>query len=461
VRFNSYEFLLFLAAVLALAPLVRGRARHALLLLASYAFYASWNAPFVLLLVFSTALDFHCGRGVARAGSPWRRRAWLAASLAGNLGPLFYFKYGNFFVENVAFVSGLDPEPFYLDVVIPLGISFYTFQSMSYTLDCWRSETAVCERFLDFALYVTFFPQLIAGPILRASEFLPQLARREPVREEEMLRGVELFLLGLFKKVVVADNLALLADRVFASPAGYSGAAALVATWAFWAQIYCDFSGYSTMAQGLASLLGFRLPRNFDYPQLRHNPILYRRTWHVTMGNWFTDYVYRPLGGSRVGDARFAFNIFLTWTAIGLWHGAAWNFVLWGAYNGVILAVYSVVMRRKRWSLPAFPGKLFLGWLINVALLLLSSACFRAQSAADAGRMLAKILLWEPGRGVEPAWWGVMAALLAVHALSFWHYREDLLQRLGWPGRVALVTATVLAIACFGATGRPFIYFQF
>lgn len=461
MRFNSYEFLLFFAAVLALASWCRGRTRHVLLLFASYAFYASWNAPFLVLLLFSTVLDFHSGRGVARATSPWRRRAWLAATLVGNLGPLAYFKYGNFFFENVAFVSGIDPAPFYLDLVIPLGISFYTFQSMSYTLDCWRGETQVCERFLDFALYVTFFPHLIAGPILRASEFLPQLRRREAVREDEMLRGIELFLLGLFKKVVIADNLALLVDRVFGHPGGYDGAAVLVSTWAFWAQIYCDFSGYSTMAQGLASMLGFTLPRNFDYPQLRHNPILYRRSWHITMGNWFTDYVYRPLGGSRVGDARFAFNIFVTWLLLGLWHGAAWNFVLWGAYNGVILAVYSVVMRRKRWSLPAFPGKLFLGWLINVGLLLLSSVFFRARSAADAGLMLKKILLWEPGRSVEAAWWGVMALLLAVHALSFWHYREDLLQRLRWPGRVLLVTATVVAVACFGAAGRPFIYFQF
>jgi alginate O-acetyltransferase complex protein AlgI len=332
---------------------------------------------------------------------------------------------------------------------------------MSYTFDCWRGETPACESFLDFALYVTFFPHLIAGPILRASEFLPQLARRDAVREDEMLRGIELFLLGLFKKVVVADNLALVVDRVFADPSGYAGGAVLLATWAFWAQVYCDFSGYSTMAQGLAALLGFSLPRNFDYPQLRHNPILYRRTWHITMGNWFTDYVYRPLGGSRVGDLRFAFNVFLTWSLIGLWHGASWNFVLWGAYNGVILAVYSVVMRSKRWALPAFPGKLFLGWLVNVALLLLSSVFFRAQSAADAGVMLRKILLWEPGRSIEPLWWGVMLLLVLVHALSFWHYREDLLQRLRWPGRVALVTATVLAVACLGATGRPFIYFQF
>ncbi len=461
MRFNSYEFVVFIALVLALAPLLRGRARHVLLLAASYFFYATWNPPFVLLLLYSTLLDFETGKRIARASSLGARRAWLAASVVGNLGVLVYFKYGNFFLDNVAFVSGIDPEPFYLDVVIPLGISFYTFQSMSYSIDMYRGQGEPCKSFLDFALYVTFFPQLIAGPILRAAEFMPQLLRTEPVTEREVLRGVELFLLGLFKKVVVADNLALLADRVFENPQGYSGAAVLLASFAFWVQIYCDFSGYSTMARGLASVLGFHLPLNFDYPQLRHNPILYRRSWHITMGNWFTDYVYKPLGGSRVGDARFAFNIIVTWTLLGLWHGAAWNFVLWGAYNGLILAVYSVTMRRKRFALPAFRGKLFVGWLINVFLLVFSAMLFRVASAEQAWLMVGKVFSFASGRGVPWEWALFIAVLAGIHAICFWNYKEDLLERLGWPGRIALVSGTVLAIAVFAATGRPFIYFQF
>jgi alginate O-acetyltransferase complex protein AlgI len=461
MRFNSFEFAVFLAVVLALAPWFQGRRRHALLLVASYFFYGTWNPPFLLLLWFSTGLDFACGGWIAKTRSRAARRAALATSLVGNLGVLFYFKYGNFFLENVAFVSGIDPEPFYLDVIIPLGISFYTFQSMSYTLDVYRGAAEPCDSLLDFALYVTFFPQLIAGPILRVSEFLPQLRRTDPVREEEILRGVELFLLGLFKKVVVADNLAILADRVFASPASYSASAIAVGTLAFWIQIYCDFSGYSTMARGLASFFGFRLPRNFDYPQLRHNPLQYRRTWHITMGNWFTDYVYKPLGGSRVGDARFAFNILVTWTLLGLWHGASWHFVLWGAYNGVILAVYSVVMRRKRWSLPAFPGKLVLGWLINVGLLVFSAMLFRAQSMGDVAIMAGKLLRWDAGLTVAFEWYAAIALLTSIHAFCFWHYREDLLQRLRWPARVSVVATILVLIATLGATGRPFLYFQF
>lgn len=461
MRFNSYEFALFFAFLLLIAPRIGSRARQMVLLAASYLFYATWNPPFVLLLLFSTVLDFVCGGQIARTTSQTLRRCWLAASIVGNLGVLAYFKYGNFFLDNIAFLAGANPEPFYLDVIIPLGISFYTFQSMSYTVDVWRGDTEPCERFLDFALYVTFFPQLIAGPILRVREFLPQLKRTEPVSEQEILGGVELFLLGLFKKVVVADNLALLADQVFSDPESFGAYAISLATWAFWMQIYCDFSGYSTMARGIAAILGFHLPRNFDFPQLRHNPILYRRSWHITMGNWFTDYVYKPLGGSKVGDLRFAINIMITWTLLGLWHGAAWNFVLWGAYNGLILAIYSVGMRRKRWALPAFRGKLFAGWILNVCLLQFSAMLFRAESASDAQLMAGKMLAWSSGAGVSQAWLPLLTGLACIHAFCFWFYKEDLLQRLNWLGRSAVVAGMIVLISTLAATGRPFLYFQF
>ncbi len=461
MRFNSYEFAVFLAVVLVLGSLFKGRPRHVVLLLSSYFFYATWNPPFVLLLVFSTALDYFCGARVAAASSQAGKRVYLSASLIGNLGVLAYFKYGNFFLDNVAFISGIDPAPFYLDVVIPLGISFYTFQSMSYTLDMYRGRAEPCRDPLHFALYVTFFPQLIAGPILRVAEFMPQLRRTAPISQEEMLRGVELFSLGLFKKVVVADNLAVIVDRVFARPDDYQGFAVLVATLCFWIQIYCDFSGYSTMARGMACWLGFHLPKNFDYPQLRHNPLEYRRSWHITMGNWFTDYVYVPLGGSRVGDLRFAFNIMVTWTLLGLWHGASWHFVSWGAWNGVILAVYSIVMRRKNWSLPAFPGKLFLGWAINVVLLLFSALLFRAQTMDDVWNMSGRVLRNDPGLSISPAWFLAAGLLTGLHAICFWYYKEDLLQRLSWPGKLLAVTVMTALIATLAGTSRPFIYFQF
>ncbi|MDP3936522.1 MAG: MBOAT family O-acyltransferase, partial [Deltaproteobacteria bacterium] len=293
--FNSLEFGVFIAIVIALTSVLTDRKRNILFLVASYIFYGSWNAPFVLLLWFTTFFDYVLGLQIGSTERVGARRAYLAASLVGNLGILFYFKYGNFFLDNIAFISGVDPEPFYLDVLIPLGISFYTFQSMSYTIDVYRRTTEPCRDFIDFALYVAFFPQLIAGPILRASDFIPQLYRTDPVREEEKIRGVELFLLGLFKKVVIADNFAYLADRVFDNPGAYAGPAIALGAIGFAIQIYCDFSGYSTMARGLASFFGFQFPKNFDYPLLRWNPVLLRGSWHMTMARWFQDYVFVPL----------------------------------------------------------------------------------------------------------------------------------------------------------------------
>jgi D-alanyl-lipoteichoic acid acyltransferase DltB (MBOAT superfamily) len=460
--FNSFEFAVFMAVLLALVPFFpRGRPRNALLLVASYVFYGTWNWGFLLLIWFTTLLDYYCGGAMVTADAQWKKRAFLWTSLSGNLGFLFYFKYGNFFLDNVAFVSGIDPSPFYLHVVIPLGISFYTFHTMTYTIDLYRGQVARCDSLLDFSLYVAFFPQLLAGPILRSGHFLPQLKRTEPVRDEEIVTGVELFGLGLFKKVVVADNLAIVADRVFADPTHFSGAALVVATAAFWIQIYCDFSGYSTMARGIAMWLGFDIPKNFDYPMLRTNPVEYRRSWHMTMGQWFTDYVYKPLGGSRVGDLTLIRNIMITWTLTGLWHGASWHFVLWGFYNGVTLAIYTLVMRYKTWSLPEFQGKKACGWLCQVGLLLPSTALFRVGDMRAFADLLGRVFTWAPGRAVAPEWALAIAALTAVHWLFYLKYQEGVLARVRWPARIGLVGSTAVAVACLAATGRPFIYFQF
>ncbi len=461
MRFNSLQFAIFLPIVFLLWTVLRGRARQVLLLGASYFFYATWNAPFLLLLWFTTILDYWCGLRIGAAEDPRRRKAWLLASIVANLGVLVYFKYGNFFLENVAFISNVDPTPFYLDVIIPLGISFYTFQSMSYVIDVYRREIEPCRDLLQYSLFVTFFPHLIAGPILRAGQFLPQLHRADPVRQEELLRGIELFLVGLFLKMVVADNLGGVVDRVFEAPTRFNAAAIALASIMFAAQVYCDFNGYSTMARGLGWMFGFQLPKNFDYPLLRWNPLLFRKSWHITMGNWFQDYVFRPLGGSAVGDARFAFNLFIMWFLLGLWHGASWHFVAWGASNGLQLALYLVVLRRKTWSLPAFPGKRFCGWLINFSLWIPGAIFFRAQTMGEAGVLLKRIFTGAGGFGLSWTWYAVMVLLGAIHLASFRYYKENLLERSGWPARVALVSGTALVVATLGATGRTFIYFQF
>jgi alginate O-acetyltransferase complex protein AlgI len=334
---------------------------------------------------------------------------------------------------------------------------------MSYTIDVYRGAAEPTESFLDFALYVTFFPQLIAGPILRAAQFLPQLRRTEPLREDEILRGVELFLGGLFKKVVIADNFALVADKVFADPGAFSATAIWVGAMSFAIQIYCDFSGYSEMAQGVGHFFGFKLPRNFDFPLLKWNPLLQRLSWHRTMGSWFADYIFRPLGGWVENDLRFAFNMMTMWILIGLWHGAAWHFIFWGFNSGLLVTIYMIVMRRKTWSLPAFPGKRFLGWFANYVYWAAAICFFRAQNLEDVGLLLGRLATWSAGVDLPRGWIVCIVLFFLGHLASFtWNYDDDLLQRLGWVGRIGWITTTVLAIVLLGASGgRAFIYFQF
>ncbi|HTO52633.1 MAG TPA: MBOAT family O-acyltransferase [Myxococcota bacterium] len=462
MRFNSFEFAVFFAVLVALLPFFpRGKPRTALLLVASYVFYGSWNWGFLLLLWFTTLLDYGFGLAISATEVPWQRRLCLWISIFANLGFLFYFKYGNFFLDNVAFISGIDPEPYYLRIVIPLGISFYTFHTMTYTIDVYRRRVETCRSLLDFALYVAFFPQLLAGPILRAGHFIPQLKRTEPVRDDELLSGLELFCVGLFQKVVVADNMATLADKVFADPSQWSAAAIVLGTLAFWVQIYCDFAGYSTMARGLGRWLGFEIPRNFNYPILQTSPREYRAAWHMTLGQWFSDYVYKPLGGSRAGDLRLLRNIFITWTLTGLWHGASWHFVIWGVYNAVLLCGYVMWTRHVPWRLPDFRGKKILHWLGQTASMLPSIALFRVGDVAAFKSLMLRVFSWEAGKDAPLQWPLAIALLGIVHVVCYFHYKEDLLQKLRWPARIGLVSSAAALIALLAATSRPFIYFQF
>jgi alginate O-acetyltransferase complex protein AlgI len=459
--FSSAEFLFFFLAVLALHRVLPWR--RALLVVASYAFYASWNPPFVLLLLWTTLLDYTLGRRMEAEEVPWRRRALLALSLAGNLGVLAYFKYVNFFLQVVAqtgLVSSASLAPLRVSAAIPLGLSFYTFQSLSYTIDVYRREIPACRRLVDFILFVSFFPHLVAGPVLRADQLLPQIRVNRPARASEILVGVELCLIGLFQKVVVADNLAVLVDDCFARPEAFAGGALLLAAFGFVGQIYCDFAGYSTMARGLASMLGYALPENFAYPLLASNPVELRRRWHITMGNWFRDYVYRPLGGDRVGPGRTAFNTLLTWSLFGLWHGASWTFLLWGLYQGTILAGYrlargfGLLPRASAWTTAV-------GYAVMPLTLCLSSVYFRSPTVAAAHTVLGRIASLAPGEGVSWLWLVFLAALYAVHWAFYLRYREGVLARAHWPTRLVWVGATLAVLALFSGSGEPFYYFQF
>jgi alginate O-acetyltransferase complex protein AlgI len=461
VLFSSAEFLFFFLLVLVLHRVLPWR--RALLLVASYGFYASWNPPFVLLLAWTTVLDYALGRRMEKERVVWRRRGLLALSLVGNLGVLAYFKYVNFFLETLAQTGLFAPvtlAPLHVSAQIPLGLSFYTFQSLSYTIDVYRREIRSCPHVLDFFLFVSFFPHLIAGPVLRADQLLPQIRVNRPATAAEILVGVELCLIGLFQKVVVADNLALLVDDRFARPEAYSGAALLLAAFGFVGQIYCDFAGYSTMARGLASLLGYALPENFAYPLLASNPVELRRRWHITMGNWFRDYVYRPLGGDRGGAARTAFNTIVTWSLFGLWHGASWTFLLWGLYQGTILATYRLA---RGWGLLPRAGTwtTVVGYAFMPLTMCLSSVYFRSASVSTAHTILGRIAGMAPGEGVSWLWPLLLVALYIVHWGFYLRYREGVLARAQWAGRLAWVGATLAVLFLFAGSGEPFYYFQF
>ncbi|MGH0031133.1 MAG: MBOAT family O-acyltransferase [Myxococcota bacterium] len=463
--FNSLEFPVFLALVAAVHFALSRDAvtgRKVVLLVASYAFYASWNPLFVFLLAFSTAVDFVVGRSLARATSRRARRGLLLTSLTANLGLLGFFKYGAFFSESVMAALGrtLPATSPWLDVVLPVGISFYTLQSLSYTLDVYRGTQTPTKSALDFALYVSFFPQLVAGPIVRAGELLPQLAGRRSTSALDVQEGLGRIGVGLVKKVVLADTLALYADRVFVAPGLFTGPEVLLGVWAFTYQIYFDFSGYSDIAIGLARLFGVRLPENFDHPYRAASVREFWRRWHISLSTWLRDYLYVSLGGNRGGRGRTAWNLFLTMLIGGLWHGAAYGFLLWGAYHGLLLAAHRTWQWRFPDAAPRTPR-----WLRQLATFQLVSAgwiVFRAESVPVAAELVSRL-------GVGGFAWNLqLAQVLAVVAASaaahLWVDAGELGRRfLRWPEWAQGLAYAALLLVVYLASGNTgeFIYFQF
>ena len=342
--FNSPTFLAFFLVVLAVhySPL-EWTPKKGFLLLASYLFYAAWNPPFVALIWLSTVVDWYAAKWMFASSSPTLRRGLLILSLTTNLGLLGFFKYSGFVLENfvaVAQLGGVIFTPVDLGVLLPIGISFYTFQTLSYTIDVYRGQLEPADSPLDFALFVTFFPQLVAGPIVRASQFLPQLVEEKRATSAQMGWGFSLFTLGLFEKVVLADSWMAPAADVVYDAAPLAGAMdAWVGTLAFSAQIFFDFAGYSTCAIGIALCLGFALPDNFRYPYAAIGFSDFWSRWHISLSSWLRDYLYIPLGGNRRGRRRTYINLGLTMLLGGLWHGAAWRFVVWGGLHGAYLGI--------------------------------------------------------------------------------------------------------------------------
>lgn len=472
VLFHSAQFGFFLIAVLLLAGALAGhrQARHALLLIASCIFYAAWNLRYLGLILYSTLLDYTIGAAIHRSADPGRRKLLLCVSLVGNLGLLAVFKYYGFFAENVYALLetiGLHPSLPALQLILPVGISFYTFQSMSYTIDIYRRELEPRRSFIEFALFVTFFPQLVAGPIVRARQFLPQLDGATRATARQTGTGIYLILKGLIKKVLIADILAVyLVDPVFSAPARFGALAIVAAIYGFKLQIYNDFSAYSEIAIGTGRLLGFEFPINFRSPYKAHNIADYWRRWHITMSTWFRDYVYFPLGGSRSGLARTAVNILITFGLIGLWHGAAWTFVIWGLYNGALLcchlAMVAFASRRDRSREPS-PSRRLLGVLSVFHLTMLGGLVFRAADVETVRTMVSRGAALAEGAAID----GRLVLLIGVAVLL--HFAPET-WKLGAEERFAEMSPVLQGAAVALVLGllvlvsgqvQPYYYFQF
>jgi alginate O-acetyltransferase complex protein AlgI len=466
VLFNSLEFPVYLAVVLfahfLLIPATRVAARKWLLLLASYGFYASWNPFFVLLLGFSTAVDYFAALAIERTQSPGSRRALLLLSVSTNLGLLGFFKYGRFATESALATVGLSlPEgSTLLEVALPVGISFYTFQSLSYSIDVYRGRQEATRSALDLALYVSFFPQLVAGPIVRAGQLLPQLRGARFTTALDVEEGLMRIGVGLVKKVVLADTLAMYVDMVFEAPGLYGGPEVVLALYAFSFQAYFDFSGYTDIAIGLGRLFGVRLPENFDHPYRAASIREFWQRWHITLSTWLRDYLYVSLGGNRHGRARTVLNLFLTMLLGGLWHGAGWGFVIWGAYQGVMLGVHRIWLWAVGERPPRSPR-----WLRQLATFQLLAAgwiLFRAPTIDVSWELVKRLPVmvfhWE----LQSA--QVLLVLLLALLLHFGTEARQLGMRLlrlpGWIQGTAYAAAAALIYLASGRTGE-FIYFQF
>lgn len=466
--FTEYRFALFFGLVLAVHWALRSnRSRKIFLLLASWTFYSVWDWRFLSLLLASTLCDYFAALGIERSTSPRIRRAWLGFSLALNLGMLGIFKYLGFFVDSaleVAAWMGVHLSRPTLSIVLPIGISFYTFQTLAYTLDTYLGKQRATRSFLDVALFVGFFPQLVAGPILRPREFLPQLGEKRRWERVPVHALLWLFLVGYFKKSYVSDNISGLIDAYYADVGGFTSASGIVAGLFFSVQLYCDFSGYSDMAIATAGLLGYTLPMNFYFPLLSDDYTKLMNRWHMTLSRWVRDYVYLPLVGRSRSPLRQLWSLGLTMFLVGLWHGADWHFVVWGLGMGLGAVIHRVWKSTPSARHLVGSAATLVGLPLTYAWLVLMLVLFRADSLAQAGDVYRAWLgLTEVGaRSFGTGPWLVFAALALLH-YGFLRFRlERAIPELrGAQFAILMGVLVPLCLAFARADVQPFIYFQF
>ena len=491
MNFISITFAVFFIAVVLLLRFAPSRnPRQALLLIASLGFYAAYKPIYLLILLAPICIDFFCAIQIEQRAGATARKWWLAAGVISNLALLGYFKYADFFRSNVASLFHIAPR--HLEIVLPLGISFFTLKSLSYLIDVYRGDLRACRSVWCYALYVSYFPDLIAGPIVRASTFLPQLDRSLRPSLQDAVAGCHMILLGLTKKLLVADQMAIFVDPVFAAPAAYSPLTVWSAVVAYSLQIYCDFSGYSDMAIGASKMIGIDLPENFNMPYLATSPIDFWRRWHITLSRWLRDYIYFALPAKRSKPWQRYRNVMITFLLCGLWHGASWTFVCWGALHGLGLAANHWWTSRNEIGERARGGFIVARcgrWLAMYVFICITWVLFRAPSFPLALAVLRKMTGVATG-GV--AWLYsplllVLPIVIAAHAIGFLASRHSRLKedpegvlapapvlvssnplsgvyvilRPSFLGAF-LITSWVLAVLLFGATGAsPFVYFKF
>lgn len=479
--FNSLDFAVFLPLVFAGYWIIRNtRAQNIFILIASYVFYGWWDYRFLALIALSTIIDYSLGKAIPVAASRRKKRFLLSLSIAANLGILGFFKYYNFFIENFKAVFTFFGQPIdfgYMDIVLPVGISFYTFQTMSYTIDVYREKLKPTNNLISFAAFVSFFPQLVAGPIERASNLLPQFLKKRTFSYPAAVDGMRQILWGLFKKVVIADNCAVFVNTIFASPDSYPASTLALGAVFFAFQIYGDFSGYSDIAIGTARLFGFNLMQNFAFPYFSRDIAEFWRRWHISLSTWFRDYLYIPLGGSRGSQSMAIRNIFIIFIVSGFWHGANWTFIAWGALNALFfLPLFLFNQNRKnlihiqtRYLLPSLRDAISIA--VTFGLTTIAWIFFRAESI-DAAFHYCKMLL-SPSILSFPEMNNLPGTLLSagfifILLISEWAGRslEHPLEEMSyfkwrW-SRWMVYVLLIAAIGIFMQTDEtPFIYFQF
>jgi len=473
--FNSLAFLLFMAFILVIYPQLRLRGQNIFLLIVSYFFYGYWDWRFNFLLFTSTVIDFLVGRKLQVFDSQKHRKLLLFFSVAVNLSILGFFKYFNFFIESAVTVLstvGFEPHIPVLRVILPIGISFYTFKTMTYTIDVYRRKITPTEDFIDYALFLSFFPQLLAGPIERASTLLPQIASPRQITRKKVLMGLNLVLIGFFKKVAIADSLAPIVGKIFDAPGAMSSGQLWTGVYAYTFQIYGDFSGYTDIARGVARILGFEGMENFNAPYLSKNITEFWQRWHISLSSWFRDYLYIPIGGNRLGNVRTYINLIITMVLCGLWHGAAWTFVLWGLLHGFYLMCHRMILHGNKQS-NLWPRTVsgravgFIKVILTFHFVALAWVLFRATSLESAIVYFHGLFRFQQFTGFSTSVFFAGSLIIALDVAQTWcdsHTwltdRQSFIFLRHTVVQILLLSVLSAAIAHLG-TITPFIYFQF